>query len=112
MMEKVNSSYEDAQSIVNKDIDNKNINNNNENSLESNGKKKEHNIFYNNNINLKKQSKNERYNINYTNDIIDKNLNNNNSEVSGDYSSPREYETKFERENKSSCCSTCTCEIF
>ena len=40
MMEKDNSSYEDAQSNVNKDIDKLNNNNNNEYSLENNGNKK------------------------------------------------------------------------
>ena len=114
MMEKDNSSYEDAQSNVNKDIDklNNNNNNNNEYSLENNGKKKEHIIFYNNSINSKNQSQNERYNNNHTNDLIDKNINNNNFEASGDYNSPREYDTKFETETNNSCCSTCKCLIF
>ena len=116
-MEIDNSSYEDAESKLNNNINNNNIYNSNKVSFESNGPNYnnlniEQKKFYNNYSNSKNINQNERYNNSPENNEIENNIGINNSEVSGDYVTPRENEILFERENKSSYCSTCKCEIF
>ncbi len=114
-MDASSSCYEDADSKVNfnegqyfygngkTNNQNKLIHNNSTNKI-------------NNDDNIESSKKINEYkkynNIPETNIIINNNINNDDSENNSNYSSARQFETKFEKEKNISYCSTCTCIIF
>ena len=122
-MEQNSSRYEDAHSKgSNSEINNNNIviyedkySNGSENFI-SNQKIKNKNykmINHKKGERVKKLNENKRYNnMPEVNFAMEKSDNNDNIEMNSQYSSPREYETHFERENEISYCSTCSCKIF
>ena len=114
-MEKNNSIYEDAQSYNENFYYNFYDNNNYENEFPNNGKNykiPKYLVDNNNIINselLKKLNKNEKDKNNIGKKNIIKNLDHDDSE--SEYSSIRQFEPVFEKED-TSFCSNCKCKIF
>ena len=109
-MDENNSRYEDADSKANKE------------EMNYYNDKEDYNQYkfgHNNKLNNINQSetldKNENKRNNQafeTNIIMDNNINNDDSHLNSNYSSPREVEIQFEKEKTTSYCSTCSCFIF